>query len=104
MNKIQEKVKNAYLDVPQKKQASNLESTDASKGDATAHMLLQEVKNFNLLFSTIVWFLEHDPFMNTAMNLDVNCRIVKQDNFTTSKGTNKCIYNAITVKKGLLKS
>jgi len=100
VNKIQEKVKNAYLDVPQKKQASNLESTDASNGDATATMLLQEVKNFNLLFSTIVWFLEHDPFMNTAMNLDVNCWIVKQENFTTSKGTDKCIYNAITVEKG----
>src|SRR5688500_2768510 len=32
------------------------------------------------------------------MNLNVNCQIVKQENFTASKGTDKCIYNAIEVE------
>ena len=76
MKNIQEKVKNAYSDVPQLKQASNMESTDATKGDSNAGKL-QEIKNFNLLFSTIVWFLEHDLYTNTAMNLNVNYQIVK---------------------------
>jgi len=50
------------------------------------------------LFSTIVWFIEQDPYTNVAMTLDVNYCIVKQLNFntdtlTTGKDINKAIMD-----------
>ena len=34
--------------------------------------LIQSETNFQSLFLTIVWFLEHDLYADITMNLDVN--------------------------------
>ena len=48
--------------------------------DDSTNKLLQSEFNFHLLFSTIVWFLEHELHTDIAMNLDVNFRQILQEN------------------------
>ena len=69
MTKIQAEITKAYRNVPQS--ASNNDTSDLPKSDSTKELLQQE-KNFMSLFSTIVWFIEQDPYTNVAMTLDVN--------------------------------
>src|SRR5688572_25170149 len=76
-----------------------MEFSASSKADLKSKEL-QIMQNFDSLFLTIIWFLEHDPYTNSAMNLDVNYLKVKQENFKASRGTDKDIYDAITVKNG----
>ena len=45
-------------------------------------------KNFDSYLSTIVMFLEQEPYYNVAMHLDVNCQQVHQENFESAQGTN----------------
>ena len=43
-------------------------------------------KNFESLLSTIVLFIEQEPFSNVPMNLDVNFWHIHQENFTHGEG------------------
>src|SRR5687768_14191711 len=63
--------------------------------DDSSEEMLQVEQNFHLVFSTIVWFLEQDPFTNVAMHLDVNCQKVIQSNFTASN--RKDLHTALKV-------
>ena len=45
-------------------------------------------KHFDSYLSTIVLFLEQEPFFNVAMHLDVNFQQVHQENFEPALGTN----------------
>ena len=49
----------------------NCEEIDSLETDSVKGKL-QLQKIFNLLFSTIVWFIEQDPYTNIAMHIDVN--------------------------------
>ena len=99
MTNIQNIIKKAYSEVQQSDQAPNKESSNSSNA-ASLDNMLQFERNFNSLFPTIVWFLEHDPFTNIAMNLDVNFWKVKQDNLISSEETDTDILNSIKQKDG----
>ena len=45
-------------------------------------------KNFECLLPTIILFLEQESISNVSMNLNVNFRRVRQENFTDSKREN----------------
>src|SRR5687767_11860787 len=64
---------------------------------ATDDMFLIE-SNFESLISTVILFIEHDPFSNALMNLNVNFRRVMQKNFMPVEGDN--FQDAINEEKG----
>src|SRR5688572_20709574 len=97
VSNIQDIIKKAYSEALTKEQAPYNKINLTNKVDSTEEMLQVE-QNFHLVFSTIVWFLEQDPFTNIAMHLDVNYRQVKQENFTAAN--RKDIHNAITKANG----
>ena len=45
-------------------------------------------KNFDSFFSTIILFIEQDPFFKVAMNLDVNFQQVHQENYKANEHSN----------------
>ena len=92
-------ISNAYSKASQCDQVKIQESSNSPKTDSAEDMLQTE-ENFHLLFSTIVWFLEHDPYTNVAMGLDVNFRKVNQENFKAKKGTNTDMLKALIQKNG----
>jgi hypothetical protein len=94
---IQDIIKKAYSEALTKEQAPYNKINSTNEVDSTEEMLQVE-QNFHSVFSTIVWFLEQDPFTNIAMHLDVNYRRVKQENFTAAN--RKDIHNAITKANG----
>ena len=59
---------------------------------------LQVEENFKSFLATIALFIDQDPYSGVAMNLDVNYRRGKQENFTAEKG--KDIQKAILEKDG----
>ena len=79
VNSMQGKIKEAFLTVPQ---TNDLEqkTSDPVEDDSNPELLNSE-QNFDSLLSTIVWFIEQDPYTNIAMNLDVNYCKVQQENF-----------------------
>ena len=98
---IQELNKEACLKVSTKehvqtqlftKDASNSPQADSSQD------LYQIEKIFESHLSTIVLFIDQDPYFNVAMNLDVNCCRVHQENFTLDTGSS--INDAIFVENG----
>ena len=92
MTKIQAEITRAFCNVPQC--LSNNQISGIHAPNPTKEMLLQE-KNFMLLFSTIVWFIEQDMYTNVAMTLDVNFWQVKQINFFTNTSEGKDMNKAI---------
>src|SRR5687768_8061427 len=92
-------IKKAYLEVPQRKQAPKENTSDAPPDDSTGDMI-QSKTNFNSLYSTVVWFLEHDSFTNVAMNLNANCCKVVQENFKAKKKMDINFQEAIQEKNG----
>ena len=86
---IQKEIKGALSTIHQ-----NLDPHSAisdSQNDDSSSEMLQSEQNFDSLFSTIVWFIEQDPYTNIAMNLDVNCRKVDIGNFQTVTDGRKMI-------------
>ena len=81
MTNIQKIIKNAYLEALKEDLITHKNSNVTSTDDDTGEML-HLAQNFQSVFSTVVWFLEQDPFTNVAMHLDVNCWKVKQGNYT----------------------
>ena len=59
------------MKAPQYKQEYITNLYSKSKSDST-HDMLKIKSTFYSLFSTFVWFLDHYPNTNVAMNLDVN--------------------------------
>lgn len=57
--------------------------------------MLEVKQKFESLFSTIVWFVEQDPYTNVAMNLEVNYCKVKQDNYFVLTPTGKDFHTAL---------
>src|SRR6478735_8401872 len=80
MNTIQNKINKAFVSSLLHNDDSNNE-TSKPLAVASTNPELQCEQHFDTLFSTIVLFLEQDPFTNIAMNLDVNFCRVKQENF-----------------------
>ena len=72
IEEIQGIIKEAYSNVSQSQPEPNTEPPEPPEQDSTEDLLHLE-QNFLLLFTTAVWFLEHDPYMSVAMNLNVNC-------------------------------
>ena len=97
VSNIQDIIKKAYSEALTKEQAPYNKINSTNEVNSTEEMLQVE-QNFHSVFSTIVWFLEQDPFTNIAMHLDVNYRQVKQENFTAAN--RKDIHNAITKANG----
>src|SRR4051794_5440079 len=93
---IQKEIKKAYS-IALKRDVLPYEQTSFSPKDDSSEGMLQVEQNFNSFFSTIIWFLEQDPFMNITMHLDVNFRQVKQGNFTA--GNKKDINSALNKEK-----
>ena len=96
---IQEIINNAYSDAVNNDQIDYKKTLDTFTPDST-DKLLQVEQNFHSVFSTIVWFLEQDPYTDVAMNLEVNYRKVKQENYKVPTPTGKDIENAIIEKDG----
>lgn len=99
VNLIQGNIQTAYSTIPQSKQGPTKATKDKPKSFSKKDMLHFE-QNFNSLLSTIVLFLEHDPFTNIAMNLDVNYRRVKQENFEAKRNTEEDIQKSIQKVNG----
>ena len=57
-------------------------------------------KNIDVLFSTIILFLEQDPLTNIAMNLDVNFRKVQQETFIQPGEQNLIMKDALWEENG----
>ena len=72
LNEIQSLITKAYLEVAQSELEPNINTPELLEADSTEELLPLE-QNFQSLFTTIVWFLEHDPYTSIAMNLDINC-------------------------------
>ena len=77
VKEIQKIIEDAYSKSPLSKKNLSYKTTEAPINKSTAELLQME-HNFNSLFSTIVWFLEQNPYTNIVSNLDVNFRKVKQ--------------------------
>ena len=71
MNTIQNKINDTFASSLLHHDDSNNE-TSKPHAVASTKPKLQCQQHFDTLFSTIVLFLEQDPFTNIAMNLDVN--------------------------------
>ena len=95
MTDIQDIINLSYSEAVQKGLLPYKDTNLTSEVDDSSDEMLQVEKNFHLVFSTIVWFLDQDPFTNVAMHLDVNCRKVKQTNFTAAN--RKDIHSALKV-------
>ena len=94
LNDIQEEIKKSYSSIPQSELEPNIEMTNPATPEPKKK-LLQSKENFQSLFLTIVWFLEHEPYTDIAMNLDVNYRRVLQENYKSTTQKDKDIYKAI---------
>ena len=68
---IQEEIKKAYS-IALKRDLLPYKQFNFTFNIDSSEEMLQVEQNFNSFFSTIVWFLEQDPFTNTTMHLDVN--------------------------------
>lgn len=93
---IQDKISKAYSNAQGFIKPNTLFETDVHDDDK----MLQVKQNFESLFSTIVWFLEQDPYTNVAMNLEVNYCKVKQENYFVPTPTGKDFQTAIMEKGG----
>jgi len=71
VSNIQDIITEAYSKAPLGEKETSTGNT-GSRSHGSANDILQTETNFNSLFSTIVWFLEQDPYTNVAFNLDVN--------------------------------
>ena len=71
MNDIQGLIEGGLSEALMSEQEPNKDISDLPEADSKSPTL-QCKENFHSMFLTIVWFMEHDPFTNTAMNLDVN--------------------------------
>ena len=60
-------------------------STPQTKGTEN---MFQIENNFESMISTIILFIEQEPFSNVLMNLNVNFRRVQQGNFMPVEGDN----------------
>ena len=96
---IQEKIKQAYSNATEYIQVANKEAFNPPEADSSNEMLQSE-QEFHSILSTIVWFLEHDPYTNIAMNLDVNFRKVKQGNFKSKKEMGKDFMETVMQENG----
>ena len=88
MTDIQNIIKNAYSEAQEKEQEPSEPDKEVKKKfkfKSGEEELLEVQQNFHSNFSTIVWFIEQDPFLNVAMNLDVNFRKVKYTNFVSPR-------------------
>ena len=82
----------------QDEKEQNMETSDLPIADPTK--MLQSEQDFQSLFATIVWFLEHDLSTKVAMGLDVNFWKVNQENFKAKKGSDTDMLKAIIQKGG----
>ena len=85
----------SYSEAVQKGLLPYRDTNLTSEVNDSSEEMLQVEQNFHPIFSTIVWFLEQNLFTNVAMHLDVNCRKVKQTNFTASN--RKGFHTALNV-------
>ena len=71
---IQSLITKACLEISARRNQAkaNPKNTPDTPQAVTADDMLLIEKNFDSLFSTIVLFIEQDPFSNVPMNLDVN--------------------------------
>ena len=98
MNLIQSKIKTAYSSV-QRELVQQKETSEVSKSNSKVNNL-QIDKNFNTLLPTVIWFLEHDPYTNVTMNLDVNFRKVFQENYKLKSTGGKTMAEGIKENDG----
>src|SRR5688572_3695166 len=92
---IQDFINLSYSEAVQKGLLPYKDTNLTSEVDDSSEEMLRVEQNFHSVFSTIVWFLDQDPFTNVAMYLDVNCRKVKQTNFTAAN--RKDLHTALKV-------
>ena len=71
MNNIQKIIKKTYWKDLKSELVTDIKMPDSMQPDSE-EKLVQSETNFQLLISTIVWFLEHDLYADVTMNLDVN--------------------------------
>ena len=95
MTDIQVIINLKYTEAVQKGLLPYKDTNLTSEVDDSSEEMLRVEQNFHSVFSTIVWFLDQDPFTNVAMHLDVICQIVKQTNYTASN--RKDIHTALKV-------
>ena len=86
MNNIQVLIEGRLSKALMSEQEPNKDMSDLPEADSKGPTL-QYNEIFHSMFMTFVWFMEHDPFTNTAMTLDVNCWKTMQENFKNSLGT-----------------
>ena len=99
MNEIQGKIQSgayssAQRELDQHQETSKISNPKSSDG------ILPTSKNFYLLLSTVVWFIEHDPYTNVTMNLDVNYCRVFQDNYLVKSQDGKTMTEGIMEENG----
>ena len=96
---IQQIINDAYSDAVNNDLIDYKKTLDMIIPD-TVENVLQVEQNFHSTFSTILWFLEQDPYTNVAMNLDVNYCKVKQENYDKPTPTGKNFVTAIVENNG----
>jgi hypothetical protein len=92
---IQDKISKAYSNA---QEAGPIRYNTMFETAVSDDKMLQVEQNFESLFSTIVWFLEQDPYTNVAMNLEVNYCKVKQESHFVPTPTGKEFLTAIMEK------
>ena len=102
-SKIQGKIEKACSqNTSRQSKATKSSSTDSSNNlNIESYDDFFDVqKNFESILPTIMLFLEQEPLFNTAMNLDVNFRRVRQQNFMKQGHDGATIQESIFKEDG----
>lgn len=90
-SKIQKLIIKACIETapgPCSQAKTNIKYTSNTPKAVLLNKIIQVEKNFDSLFSTIILFIEQEPFSNVPMNLEVNFWHVHQGNWTKDEGQN----------------
>src|SRR5688500_6429417 len=83
---IQTQIKKTMSDVSNRQKKTTPKDTSDTFQAEKLDEIFQVDENFHSFLSTIVLFIEQEPFSNVPMNLDVNFRHVNQENYAQENG------------------